>query len=223
MTPLFVVATIIFFLGVDWLVRRMKKGQAEVPAAASQAVPPAYPMRIPEGVFFARSHTWLNLFPSGRVRLGVDDLVGSLLDNPEVTFMRSPGERVEKGDPLLSLGSGENHLIVRSPIAGEILAINNELESRPALMREKLFSDGWAYTIRPKGVEELRSMLLGDETRQWMADEFQRLRDLLAGVAANRQLAPATLHDGGAPAPGLLKHLDASGWKKIEAEFLKVE
>jgi glycine cleavage system H protein len=219
MTPLFVIATIIFFLGVDWLVRRMKK-QAEIPAVAVQT---AYPMRMPEGVFFARSHTWLNLFPSGRIRLGVDDLVGSLLDNPEVTFMRSPGERVEKGDPLLSLGSGEKHLIVRSPIAGEILAVNSELETRPVLMREKLFSDGWAYTMRPKGVEELRSMLLGEETRQWMANEFQRLRDLLAVVASNRQLAPVTLQDGGVPAPGLLKHLDASGWQKIEAEFLKVE
>jgi len=200
----------------------MKKGQVETPAAA-QALQASYPMRIPEGVFFARSHTWLNLFPSGRVRLGVDDLVGSLLDNPEVTFMRSPGERVEKGDPLLSLGAGDKHLIVRSPISGEILSVNNELENNPALMREKLFSDGWAYTIRPKGVEELRTMLLGEATRQWMAEEFQRLRDMLAGVTDHRQLAPATLHDGGAPVPGLLKNLDASGWKKFESEFLKVE
>lgn len=223
MTPLFVVATIIFFLGVDWMVRKLKGRRAELPAAARSSTQAAYPMRIPEGVFFARSHTWLNLFPSGRVRLGVDDLVGSLLDNPEVTFMRSPGEHVEKGDPLLSLAHGEKRLIVRSPIAGEILALNNELEGRPALMRESLFSDGWAYTIRPKGVEELRSMLLGEETRQWMMNEFQRLRDLLSGVMTNRALATATLHDGGAPAPGLLKHLDASGWKKIEAEFLKVE
>jgi glycine cleavage system H protein len=223
MTALFVVATIIFFLGVDWLVRRMKQGQAEIPAGAQQVVPASYPMRTPEGVFFARSHTWLNLFPSGRVRLGVDDLVGSLLDNPEVSFMRSPGERVNKGDPLLSLGSGEKHLIIHSPISGEILAVNSELENNPALMREKLFSDGWAYTIRPKGVEELRTMLLGEETRKWMADEFRRLRDMLAGVAANRQLVTATLHDGGTPAPGLLKHLDASGWKKFESEFLKVE
>jgi len=221
MTVIFVVATIIFFLGVDWLVRWVR--QRKAPAAASAVQPAIIPVRTPEGIFFARSHTWLNLFPSGRVRLGVDDFVSSLLDNPEVTLMRSPGERVDRGDPLIALSDGERRLIIRAPIAGEILAVNNALEKDSALMRKKLFSDGWAYAIRPNGVEELRAMLLGEESRHWIAEEVRRLRDLLAGIGPTGTLAPVALQDGGAPAPGLLKHLDASAWKRFEAEFLSVE
>jgi glycine cleavage system H protein len=223
MTVIFVVATIIFFLGVDWLVRWTRRRNAPAPAAAVQSAPAMRPVRTPEGVFFARSHTWLNLFPSGRVRLGVDDFVGGLLDNPEVTLMRSPGERVDRGDPLVALSDGERRLIIRAPIAGEILAVNNALEKDSTLMREKLFSDGWAYTIRPNGVEELRAMLLGEESRHWIAEELRRFRDLLAGIGSTGAFAPVALQDGGAPAPGLLKHLDASAWKRFEAEFLSVE
>jgi glycine cleavage system H lipoate-binding protein len=222
MTVLFVVATITLFLGIDWLVQYSRRRKAQEASAAIKPVSLAYPLRIPEGVFFARSHTWLNLFPSGRVRLGIDDFVGSMLAHPEVSFMRSTGEHVEKGDPLISLSEGDRHLIIRAPIAGEIVAINNDLVKNPELMRDKLFSDGWAFTLQPKGVEDMRALLLGEESRHWMADEFRRLRDMAAGLMSGPTLAPAVLQDGGAPAPGMLHHLDASGWKRFEAEFLQV-
>ncbi len=223
MTPLLVVATIVFFLTVDWIVRRAKAKKAVPVSAAAQPLVSTYPMRIPEGVFFAKSHTWLNLFPSGKVRLGVDDFVGSVLDNPEVSFMRTIGDRVEKGDPLLILSDGEHQLTVRSPISGEITGLNPELEKDPRVMRETLFSDGWAYTIKPQRAEELRSMMLGEETRTWMGREFRKLRDVLAGVGSQGTLAAAVLQDGGAPVPGVLRHMDEAAWRKFEDEFLKIQ
>lgn len=224
MTPILVVATIIFFLSVDWVVQRVKARKAGAATAPPpQAIDKTYPLRIPEGVFFAKSHTWLNLFPSGKVRLGVDDFVGSVLDEPEVSFMRTIGEHVDKGDPLLLLSEGDRQLIIRSPISGEIVALNPELERNPAVMRKMLFSNGWAYTIRPKRAEELRALMLGEESRTWMGIEFRRLRDLLASAGAQGALAPAALQDGGAPVAGVLRHLDASEWKKFEDQFLKIQ
>ncbi len=223
MTVLLVVATIVIFLGADWVVQRMREKKTSLARPQPQSEGKAYPMRIPEGVFFAKSHTWLNLFPSGRIRLGVDDFVGSVLDNPEVSFMRTAGERIEKGEPLLMLREGERQLMVRSPISGEIVALNPELEKNPALMRETLFSNGWAYTIQPLRAEELRALMLGEESRTWMAREFSRLRDLLAGAGVQGALAPAALQDGGAPVAGVLRHVDTSVWKRFEDEFLRIQ
>jgi glycine cleavage system H protein len=224
MTVILVVATIIFFLSADWVVQRVKAKKAGALATPSaQATGSAYPLRVPEGVFFAESHTWLNLFPSWRVRLGIDDFVGSVLDNPEVSFMRTVGEHVDRGDPLLMLSEGDRRLIVRSPISGEIVSLNSELEKNPQVMREMLFSNGWAYTILPKRPEELRTFMLGEESRTWMGKEYRRLRDLLAGAGAQGELAPAFLQDGGAPVVGVLRHLDASAWRKFEDEFLQIK
>ncbi len=223
MTVLLVVATIVAFLTADWIVQLRRQKKAALAAAAHQPVGRSYPLRVPEGVFFAKSHTWLNLFPSGKVRLGVDDFVGSALDNPEVSFMRTVGDKVEKGDPLLILSKGDRQLIVRSPISGEIVSLNPDLERNPGAMRETLFSTGWAYTIQPKQAQELRGLLLGEESRAWMSKEFGRLRDLLAGATGMQGVpVPALLQDGGAPVAGVLGQLDAAAWKKFEDEFLQI-
>ncbi len=221
MTALFVVATIIVFLSVDWLVQRLKREEAQKkPFAPQEAV---YPLRIPDGVFFAKSHTWVNLFPSGKVRLGVDDFIGSLLENPQVCLIKQEGEGVEKGEAIMTLTEGKHFLTVRSPISGDILSVNGALEDDSRPIRERLFSHGWAYTIVPRHPEEVRAMMLGDETRNWMSREFQRLRDLLAGMGTNGTLVPATIQDGGAPVAGVLRHLDDPvAWKRFEDEFLQV-
>ncbi len=223
MTVLLVVATIVFFLAVDWIVQRARASRAAQTAPGVESRPGSYPLRVPEGVFFAKSHTWLNLFPSGKVRLGVDDFVGSVLENPEVSFMRTTGEHVEKGDPLLLLKEDDHQLIVRSPISGEIVGLNAELEKNPGLMRDMLFSNGWAYVIQPARAEQLRNLMLGDESRTWMGKEFRRLRDVLASVVSQGTPVPAVLQDGGAPVPGVLKRLGASAWTKFEDEFLRVQ
>ncbi len=221
MTALLVFATIIVFLSLDWVIQR-QKAKAAVRQLAPREVSGAYPMRIPKGVFFARSHIWANLFPSGRIQLGLDDFLGRLLEKPRITFLRKEGETVKKGDPILVLEEGERRLTVRTPISGEITALNQALAEKPNLMRESLFAEGWAFALMPARPEELKALTLGGESRSWMEEELRRLREFLAELTAGTsQLVPA-LQDGGTPAAGALRHLDSNGWKRFEDEFLQV-
>jgi glycine cleavage system H lipoate-binding protein len=155
------------------------------------------------------------------VRLGVDDFVGSLIEHPRITFLKSAGQKVEKGEPLLLLEEDEHRLTVRSPLAGEVLCINSELGKSPERMRQMLFSEGWAYTIRPRSLQDLRDMFLGSETRPWMFGELRKLREILTGTGLGE---PAAVHiqDGGAPAASALRQLDAGKWQQLEDEFLQV-
>lgn len=221
MTALLVAGTIILFLVIDWAVRRHREKAVE-PQAAPKGVDYAYPVRVPNGIFFAKSHTWINLFPSGKVQLGLDDLVGRVLSNPEILFLKQEGERVDKGDPILTLAEGERRLTVRSPISGDILSINLDLKENPQLMRESLFAQGWAFSIQPTRPEELRSMTLGSESLAWMQEEFRRLREFLAGFVAGTGQPVLALQDGGDPASGALEHLDAAAWQRFENDFLSV-
>lgn len=221
MTILFVVVTLVVFLTIDVVVRRARVKRGVQPAMAIP-VPqvPTYPVRTPDGVFFARSHTWLNLFPSGKVRLGVDDFVGRLLDTPQVDYLKGVGDSLQAGDPLFTLSEGGHTLTIRAPMGGMIVGVNNELPKNPELLKERLFSDGWAYDIRPRYPSELRHMLLGDETRKWIAGEFRRLRDVFAGVTANGELVPALLQDGGPPVACALKRMTGDVWERFERAFL---
>ncbi len=214
MTVLFVVLTIVLALAVDWLVhgRRASAPVAEAVTAAT--------VRVPSGVFFARSHTWMNLFPSGHAWLGIDDFVSRLLTAPKVRFLVEPGAHVKRGEPVLSLEEGEHSLTVRSPIDGTILSFNGTLTDKPELLQKAPFCDGWALDIRPDRYSDMKALLLGDETHAWMEGEFGRLRDVFAG--AGGEVQPAMLQDGGPPIAGAMKHVSDDVWKRFDREFLEV-
>ena len=217
MTVLFVIATIIIFLGIDWLMRLVKQQPISTvrPAAAT------YPIRLPDGIFFTPSHTWLNLYPSGRIRLGIDDFISRLVEEPEITLLRNPGEQIQKGDPLILLKEQNHSLTIRSPFAGEVVAINEELPPHPSLLKESLFSQGWGYDIKPAKLSEIKQMMIGNETRTWIRGEFQRLRDLFASLNKNGSLAPAYLQDGGPPIAGVMKSMDDAVWQQLDKLFLQ--
>jgi glycine cleavage system H protein len=223
MTVLFVITTILVFLAIDAFVRRAREKKGILGVSTFQRFQDhSAPVRIPEGIFFARSHTWMNVFPSGKVYLGIDDFVTRLLDQPQVTLLVNMGDRVAKGDPIILLKEDGRELRVNAPMDGEILAVNEDLSSKPELMKKSLFTNGWAYSMKPERPSELKEMLLGEETAMWIADEFRRLRDVFSGISQHGELIPALLQDGGPPVTGAMKQMPVSVWNRFEREFLVV-
>jgi glycine cleavage system H lipoate-binding protein len=231
MTVLFVIATIVILLGIDWFVQRAQtRRQAQQagelrPVAASRSEH-GYPIRLPQGIFFTPSHTWINLFPSGKVRLGIDDFILHLLDAPSIALLKSPGEHVHTGDPLFRLDQDGHSLTVYAPFDADVLASNHRLAENPSLVKDNLFSEGWGYLLKPHHPSVVKQFLLGKETSAWIRNEFQKLKDLFAAAAArsgHAELAPALLlQDGGLPLPGMMNTLDDKIWQSIENEFLYV-
>lgn len=217
MTVILFISTIIVFLTIDHFVRRNKT------AAAVAPLQKAAPVRIPAGIFFSKNHTWLSLFPSGKVQLGVDDFVARLFGTPAVTLLKNDHDTVRKGDPILRLNEGKNELVLRSPIDGTVEIANHRLSQQPELLNESLFVDGWAYTITPVSTNDLRSFFLGTETRTWLRQETGRLRDFFAELTAAPGLAPAMLQDGGLPADGVMNALTPEQCHNFQERFLTVE
>jgi len=215
MTVLLFIATIIIFLTIDYFVRHKK-----ITPVAVQPLPKAIPMRTPAGIFFTKSHTWLSLFPSGKVQLGIDDFLARMFSKPTIALLKNNGEQVKKGEPILRIAEGKNEVIIRSPIDGTIDSTNASLTTNPNVLNDALFSEGWAYMIRPARTSDLRAFYLGDDTRIWLKEELGRLRDFFAHLATP---TPAFLQDGGLPASGIMDNLNPEQCKKFENEFLRIE
>src|SRR5512147_2828859 len=139
MTVLLFISTIVVFLTIDYFVRRNKS----TVAVAQPVLQKASPMRTPAGIFFSKSHTWLSLFPSGKVQLGIDDFLARMFTKPQITMLKHDTERVIKGEPIVLITEGKNEVIVRSPIEGVIENVNSSLSTNPKLLTEALFSEGW--------------------------------------------------------------------------------
>ena len=218
MTVLLFLSMIVLFLAIDFFVQRKNKTQPVAHTVRSNVIP----LRAPGGIFFAPSHTWLSLFPSGNVRIGADDFVLRMMENPTVTFLKNAGSLAKKGEPLFQLKEGSRTLTVRSPIDGEILATNDDVKNHPELLKQMLFSGGWAYTVKPQRTSQLTELLLGENSRAWIQKEVGRLRDFIADAHHQGSPVPVLLQDGGVPVEGTLKRLTAEQCERFEQQFLSV-
>lgn len=83
------------------------------------------------------------------VRLGLSDFRQQ--SSGDVAFFNPPaaGRRVAAGDELASIETVKVDLEVPSPLSGEIVAVNDELEDAPELINQDPYGRGWLVEVRP--------------------------------------------------------------------------
>lgn len=227
MVALLVLLTLVLFVSVD-LVRRRRSRQAipieqDLPTTPTQPtlvnlVQPLY--RTPAGVFFEPGHTWLYLEESGTAKLGVDDFLRNVVGRVDEFEARSAGDQVAAGDVIVRLRHGDRSVSVRAPVDGVIEEVNTELMKEHELRGIEPFTDSWLYRLKLRDSSILaKTLLIGQEAREWLSREVQRLKVFLATIAPEHPVLGVTAQDGGVPASGLVEHLDDDEWKKLRVKF----
>ncbi|HQT92928.1 MAG TPA: glycine cleavage system protein H, partial [Candidatus Kryptobacter bacterium] len=131
MVALFVVATIIIFLGIDYFVQRAAKRKAALSPAAQVSAKPRF--MIPKGYFFGKGHTWVELLPDGLTRVGLDDFVQKILGPVGEVEPIPVNTIVRKGDKLFTVRQGGKEMSFRAPISGKVVAFNDDLSHSPGV------------------------------------------------------------------------------------------
>lgn len=181
-------------------------------------------LRIPQGVFFGSDHTWAHLEKNGVASIGIDDLLLHITGAVNVKVMKSPGERVRKGDIIARLEQNGKLLEISSPVSGEIKNINSALTENPGILNEDPYSKGWIYKVKPeKWVAETSNCYLAEEATWWIDNELMRFRDFLAVSTA--KLAPEAsrviMQDGGELRDNTLSGLPPEVWNDFQEYFLR--
>ena len=60
-------------------------------------------LRIPQGLFYSKNHTWTHLEKSGVAKVGLDDLLQHLTGEVKFTNLKAQGEIIKKGDLLTEI------------------------------------------------------------------------------------------------------------------------
>jgi glycine cleavage system H lipoate-binding protein len=179
---------------------------------------------IPGGMLFGRSHTWAFMEKEGAVRLGIDDFLQHVTGAITRVRMKSPGEKVLRGDHILSLVQKGKQLDIQSPVSGTITSVNEKLAVNTSVINSSPYNDGWVYTIEPDNwVQESRLMAMAGKYIDRIRQEFTQVKDFLAslpGVSSDRY-ASIVLQDGGELKDGLLEEFGPEIWEEFQEEFLK--
>ena len=115
-------------------------------------------MEYPDDLYYNRAHIWVRVQGS-RGTVGVTDFAQREMG--EVLFADFPeeGSPIEKNDVLGTLESSKTVAELHSPIGGEIVSINKDLEEEPSLVNDDPYGNGWLVVIEIDDPTELEDML----------------------------------------------------------------
>jgi glycine cleavage system H protein len=218
---LFVIGYLIIFTAF-WNIAA-KKGQV-VERVKKLKVLSASALRIPQGLFHNRFHTWTHLDGSGEARIGLDDFIQHIVGDVRFTDLKKPGDKVRKGETLTIIEQNGKSLKILSPLSGEIMKTNTILNEDPEILEEYPVDKGWIYKIKPSAwKEETKSYFLAEDASRWLANELDRFKEFLSYGAMNKFSAEPSmtlLQDGGEIRNRVLSDLPGEVWSDFQKEFL---
>lgn len=151
---------------------------------------------VPRTLFFHPGHTWARLDEDGRVTVGVDDLVRTLVGDLSAVELPAPGTELCAGGPAMSIRVGARSLAFAAPVSGTVSEVNAVLGKDPVRLRWRPYKEGWAFRISPGDSlsRELAELVIGRDAERWMRNELDRLSELIGDGVASPPLAGALAH-----------------------------
>lgn len=200
-----------------WRVLARRPAPAATPLPAGpRAMTPAGWFGLPLERFYHFGHAWARPVADGLVEIGVDDFAQKLVGRADAISLPEPGSRLTQGRALSRLAVGGRGVDLRSPVDGEVVVRNEALGTRPHLVNDDPYGNGWLVRVRPsRWNANAEDLLQGDEARRWMAASEDALQ---------RRMSPSfglLLQDGGVPVSGIARVLEGEEWDRLAREFLQ--
>jgi glycine cleavage system H protein len=126
---------------------------------------------IKDGLFYSAEHEWVRVEGDIAV-IGITDHAQDALH--EITFV----EISEVGTVLKA--NGECGLVesmkassdIFTPIAGEIIEVNTDLEDAPETVNEDCYGKGWMFKIKPSNLKaDLAALMDGNAYKAFIESE----------------------------------------------------
>jgi len=123
-----------------------------------------------EGLYYTKEHEWAKV-EDDVVTIGITDYAQSELG--DIVFVELPvaGTNVNVGDAFMTIEAVKAVSDAYSPVSGEIIEVNDELESSPDIINRDCYGEGWIIKIKMANPDELNSLLSADEYKALIGEE----------------------------------------------------
>ena len=107
---------------------------------------------------FAETHEWADVESDGLVWVGISNHAQEALG--DVMFFQAPtlGQQVKQGEAIAVIESVKAASDIHAPVSGEIVALNEVVDSSPEIVNEKPYGV-WLFKIKPVSPGSLASEL----------------------------------------------------------------
>jgi glycine cleavage system H protein len=113
---------------------------------------------IPSDLRYTAEHEWVAPGGGAAVRVGITDYAQDALGDIVYVQLPETGSKVEAGQPLGEVESTKSVSEIYAPLAGTVVALNDQLADTPELINTDPYGSGWLVEIEladPAAVEGL--------------------------------------------------------------------
>jgi len=125
----------------------------------------------PAELRYTESHEWVRTEADGTLTVGITDHAQQALD--DVVFLELPeaGRVVDAKESIAVIESVKAASDIYSPVGGEVIEINRQLEDDPETVNSDPYNDGWFFKLQPSDPAELDALLSAGDYQQLCEEE----------------------------------------------------
>jgi glycine cleavage system H protein len=115
---------------------------------------------VPENVVYTAEHEYVaRTDDPAIVRVGITDYAQSELGDVVFVNLPKPGDRLDTHQSFGTIEAVKAVSDLYSPVAGDVVEINVNLESDPAVVNRDPYGDGWMVKLRMASPNELKGLM----------------------------------------------------------------
>lgn len=115
----------------------------------------------PDDLKYAKSDEWVRI-EGDIVTLGISDYAQEQLNDIVYVELPSVGDKLAKDDSCATVESVKAASDLFTPIAGEVVEVNSQLDDEPELINADPFGVGWVVKLKVSGTPDTSGLMDSD-------------------------------------------------------------
>ncbi|NQT27190.1 glycine cleavage system protein GcvH [candidate division KSB1 bacterium] len=119
-------------------------------------------MNVPEDLRYTKDHEWVRIEDDTAV-IGITDYAQGELG--DIVYVEPPvfGESITQFETCGSIEAVKAVSDLYAPVSGEVIDVNDALESDPQLINQGAFGEGWIFKVKFSDPAEIENLLTAED------------------------------------------------------------
>ena len=123
-------------------------------------------MNFPNDLHYTASHEWVRTEADGTLTVGITDLAQDSLGELVYVDLPAIGRSLAAAESCAVVESTKAASDVYSPVAGEVVAVNDALSGAPQSVNESPYESGWLFKLKPATAGAEKALLSVDQYKK---------------------------------------------------------
>lgn len=124
---------------------------------------------IPENLHYSKDHEWVKV-EGDTATIGITDYAQHSLGDVVYVELPSVGDKFDAHEAFGSVESVKAVSEIFIPVAGEVIAVNDELNDTPEVVNNDSYGNAWMIKVKMDNPGEADAMLNAEEYEEYLSE-----------------------------------------------------